>query len=249
MLRGLTGKVAVITGGAGGIGSEVARRLGAEGCRLVIVDRDAGAADDLAKSLPAAIAVAADVSSVEGTASYLAAALDEFGTVDLFHNNAGIVGAIAGMVDLDPASFDSVISVNVRGTFLGLRAVLRQMRQQGTGGSIVNTSSIGGLVGTPGLTSYVASKHAVVGLTKVAAHEVGGTGIRVNAICPGIVDTAMTASFAAQAPQDGPNPTERIPLGRLATPSEIADLVAWLFSDESSYVHGSVIRVDGGMLS
>ena len=248
-LRGLDGKVAIVTGGGSGMGAATSRRLVDEGVRVVAVDVREDAVKEVAASLPGdAIGVGADVSTEEGTAAYVRAALDSFGRIDLFHNNAGVGGDLVPTWQMSVEQFDHTMAVNARGVFLGLRAVLGQMVEQGTGGAIVNTASMSGRRGIPGQAAYAASKHAVIGLTKVAAGEVGPLGIRVNAVCPGLVHTPMLQGLMDEA---GPEIVEmmvaRVPLGRMAQPDEVASLVAWLLSDEASYLNGEDISVDGGI--
>ena len=175
------------------------------------------------------------------------------GSIDCFHNNAGIGGRLAPTAEYDEAVFDEVINVNVKGVFLGLRYVLPVMLRQGRG-TIVNTASIAGLVGSIGMCAYGASKHAVIGLTKVAAGEVGAHGIRVNAICPGPIDTRMVRDIAKQVSPNNPESVaERyaasIPLGRYGTPHEVANVVLFLCSDLASNITGAQYVVDGGRVA
>lgn len=253
-LKGIDGKVAVITGGASGLGEATARRLASEGAKLVLVDIDNEAVAAAAKRIGHdAISVAADVSTEEGVASYVKAALDAFGRIDLFFNNAGIEGRTAPIVDADIEWFDRVIAVNLRGVYLGLQHVLRVMRDQGDGGAIVSTSSVAGLRGFAGLAPYTASKHGVMGLTKSAAIEAAEFGVRVNAVNPGPISTSMMARIETSLSEGGD--TEAVheqfanlnPMGRYGTPDEVANLVAWLLSDESSYSSGCAYLVDGGL--
>ena len=192
-----TGKVAIVTGGANGIGRAVCQDFVARGGKVAIVDRDEAAGAALAAELGAGRALfrAADVTRAADVQGYVQATLDAFGRIDAFHNNAGIEGKVQPIVEVDEAVFDAVMAVNVKGVFLGLKYVLPVMIRQGAG-SVVNTASIAGLVGTPGMSAYVASKHAVNGITKVAAGEVGPLGIRVNAVCPGPIATRMVAEIA-----------------------------------------------------
>jgi NAD(P)-dependent dehydrogenase (short-subunit alcohol dehydrogenase family) len=252
-LRGLTGKTAIVTGAAGGIGSAVARRLSDEGGQLVVVDLDGDAAERVARSLPGeAAAVAADVSDERGVAAYSAAALERFGRVDAVHLNAGYSGRLVPLIESDVGDFDRVISVNVRGVYLGLRAALRCFRQQGGTGSVVVTSSGLGLRGGQLWGPYAASKHAALGLVRSAALEAARDGIRINAVCPGYTDTAMLAP-TEEVVGGGDRGAARallentVPLGRYADPSETAALVVWLLSDESSYSTGGYFTVDGGV--
>ena len=173
-----------------------------------------------------------------------------YGSIDCFHNNAGIEGSVAPTAEYDEAMFDAVLGVNVKGVFLGLKHVLPEMIRQG-GGAIVNTASVAGLVGTPGMPAYVASKHAVIGLTKTAAGEVARQGIRVNAVCPGPVDTRMIHSLEAQlSPGDPASVNQRyqasLPTGRYSTAEEIANMVLFLCSDLASNTTGGHFVVDGG---
>jgi NAD(P)-dependent dehydrogenase (short-subunit alcohol dehydrogenase family) len=246
-----TGKVAVVTGGGNGIGRAVALGFAQRGAKVLVVDRDAEAAAAVAFEIGKAAAYqAADVTRAAEVAAYVQAALDRFGRIDCFHNNAGIEGKVAHTAEYDEAMFDAVMAVNVKGVFLGLRHVLPVMLRQGSG-AVVNTASIAGLVGTPGMPAYVASKHAVIGLTKVAAGEVGPQGIRVNAVCPGPIATRMIADIAKQVSPNHPesveaNYTAGIPLRRYGTPEEVANTVLFLCSDLASNITGAQYVVDGG---
>jgi len=189
-----TGKVALITGGGNGIGRATGLAFAARGAKVMLVDRDAAAAEGAAGAIRQqggeAKFVVADVTKSADVQAYVKATLDAYGRIDCFFNNAGIEGKVSNTADYDEAMFDAVIGVNVKGVFLGLRHVLPVMIKQG-GGAIVNTASVAGITGTPGMPAYVASKHAVVGLTKTASGEVARQGIRVNCVCPGPVDTRM----------------------------------------------------------
>lgn len=246
-----TGKIAVVTGGGNGIGRAVALGFAQRGAKVVVVDRDADAAAAVAAEIGQhALACSADVTRAADVAAYVRATLDRFGRIDCFHNNAGIEGKVAPTAEYEEAMFDAVMGVNVKGVFLGLRHVLPVMiRQQG--GAVVNTASIAGLVGTPGMPAYVASKHAVIGLTKVAAGEVGPLGIRVNAVCPGPIATRMIADIAKQVSPNNPDSVEAaytagIPLRRYGTAEEVANTVLFLCSDLASNVTGAQYVVDGG---
>src|SRR5690242_3639420 len=215
-------KVVLITGAAGGIGRATSLAFARAGATLVLVDRDAAAGEalcgELRKTNAAATFVAADVTRSAEVQAYVKAALDAHGRIDCFFNNAGIEGKVAETADYDEAVFDAVIGVNVKGVFLGLRHVLPVMLKQGAG-AIVNTASVAGIVGTPGMPAYVASKHAVIGLTKTAAGEVARKGIRVNAVCPGPVDTRMIHALEEQLAPGNPASVEEryktaIPSGR-----------------------------------
>ncbi len=249
-----TGKVALVTGGGNGIGRAACVGFAARGARVVVVDRDGTAAEATAGIIRQnggeAMAVAADVSKSDDVKAYVKATVDSYGRIDCFFNNAGIEGRVAPTAEYDEAVFDAVLGVNVRGVFLGMRHVLPEMIRQG-GGAVVNTASVAGLVGTPGMPAYVASKHAVLGLTKTAAGEVARQGIRVNAVCPGPVDTRMIHSLEAQLSPDDPKAIEAryqasLPTGRYTTVEEIANMVLFLCSDLASNTTGGQFVVDGG---
>ena len=252
-----SGKVALVTGGGNGIGRAACVAFAKQGAKVVAVDRDGAAAEATAgiirQSGGDAVAVTADVTKSADVKAYVKAAIDKYGRVDCFFNNAGIEGKVSPIVDYDEAVFDAVLGVNVKGVFLGLKHVLPEMIRQG-GGAIVNTASVAGLVGTPGMPAYVASKHAVIGLTKTAAGEVARQGIRVNAVCPGPVDTRMIHSLEAQlSPGDPASVNQRyqasLPTGRYSTSEEIANMVLFLCSDLASNTTGGQFVVDGGRTS
>lgn len=249
-----TGKVALITGGGGGIGRATALAFAKAGAKVVVVDRDAAAGEATAGIIRQqggeAKFVAADVTKSADVANYVKETLDAHGRIDVFFNNAGIEGTVAHTADYDEAMFDQVLGVNVKGVFLGLRHVLPVLIKQ-KAGAVVNTASVAGLVATPGMPAYVASKHAVIGLTKTAAGEVARQGVRVNAVCPGPVDTRMIHSLEKMLSPDDPDSVNRkyqaaIPSGRYTTPEEIANMVLFLSSDLASNITGAQYVVDGG---
>jgi NAD(P)-dependent dehydrogenase (short-subunit alcohol dehydrogenase family) len=249
-----TGKVALVTGGGNGIGRAACVAFARHGAKVVAVDRDGAAASATAGIVRQhggdANAVAADVTKSAEVQAYVKATVDTFGRIDCFFNNAGIEGKVMPIAEYDEAVFDAVIGVNVKGVFLGLRHVLPQMIRQNSG-AIVNTASVAGLVGTPGMPAYVASKHAVLGLTKTAAGEVARQGIRVNAVCPGPVDTRMIHALEEQiSPGNAAAMSERyrstMPTGRYTTVEEIANMVLFLCSDLASNTTGGQFVVDGG---
>ena len=249
----LDGMVAIVTGAAGVIGTATLALLAERGAHIVAVDRNAQELKTAIRDLPAsarALAVTADVTREDEVAEYVRAAVDAFGTIDVFHNNAGIEGDIAPITKYSLATFRRVLDVNVVGVFLGMKHVLPVMLKQNKG-SIINTASIAGLIGSPDIAVYSASKHAVIGLTKSAAQECAATGVRVNCVCPGLVDSRMlSAIIEGRNPGNAPVPNERIveriPARRLGLASEVASIVAFLASDEASYVSGSAYTVDGG---
>ena len=247
----LDGKVAVITGAAGIIGTATMRLMAARGARIVAVDRREADLKAAVSELPdsaEALALAADVTHEEDVATYVRSACDRFGTIDVFYNNAGIEGEIKPITDYPLEAFRRVLDVNVVGVFLGLKHVLPVMLRKNRG-SIINTASIAGLVGSPQIAVYSASKHAVIGLTKSAASECANTNVRVNCVCPGLIDSRMLSAIVegrsgAAVPHD--KLVERIPARRLGQASEVASIVAFLASDDASYVSGSAYTVDGG---
>jgi len=249
-----TGKVALITGGGGGIGRAAALGFALRGAKVMVVDADAGlgqtTVDVVTQQGGTSAFAQADVTRSGDVREYVAKTLALYGRIDCFFNNAGIEGKVTPIWEYDEDTFDRVIAVNLKGVFLGLRHVLPPMIAQGSG-AIVNTASVAGLFGSPGMPAYCASKHAVLGITKVASTDTAGLGIRVNAVCPGPVETRMMRSLEAQRNPADPGAVHAayaagIPTGRYATPEEIAGAVLYLCSDLAADVTGTHIVIDGG---
>jgi 3alpha(or 20beta)-hydroxysteroid dehydrogenase len=242
----LAGKVAIVTGSAGGIGAATARSFAREGASLLLTDADGDAVAAVADAVGNATVEARrhDVTSEADWSEVVIAALGRFGRIDVLVNNAGVFLA-AAIEDTSPEQFRRVLEVNATGVFLGMRAVAATMREHHAG-SIVNVSSVAGLAGGPLLSAYAASKFAVRGMTKVAAREFAGAGVRVNSVHPGQVDTEMNSRQREKTPALVDKLAERIPIGRIAAPDEVAQALVYLASDESSYVTGAELTIDGG---
>jgi D-sorbitol dehydrogenase (acceptor) len=258
--RRLQGKAAIVTGGARGLGRAIAERLAGEGASVAIValhrETSAEAAAAIEGRGGRAIAVAADVASEQDTRRYVAEAVEAFGRLDVLVNNAGAI-AVGPLVETAADTWDRLFEVNVRGTFLGCREAAKRMIEQGEGGRIVNCSSGAGRRGAALVAGYAATKFAVIGLTQSLAIELAPHGIMVNAYCPGhVTSTPMWAQIDADvAALTGGEPgaakaaaAAEVPLGRPGTPEEIAGAVAFLCSDDASYVTGESLLVDGGLV-
>ncbi len=252
----VSGKIALVTGSGAGIGRATATRFAAEGAKVVVSDvNETGGAETvelIRKDGGEAIFVKADISSAADVSALIAKTVETYGRLDCACNNAGIEGKIAPLAEQDEADFDRVLTINAKGVFLCLKAELAQMASNG-GGAIVNLASVAGLVGFPGLAPYVASKHAVNGLTKNAALEYGKHGIRVNSICPGGIDTRMLDSLAEQSTDGAQTSAEMMdpmhPIGRIGRPEEVAELIVWLCSPRASFMTGANVPVDGGYVA
>jgi NAD(P)-dependent dehydrogenase (short-subunit alcohol dehydrogenase family) len=251
----LNGKVAVITGGAGGIGRAAGALFAAEGAAVLLVDLDEAALKEAVREIGSNRVswFVGDVTKAADNEAMFACATERYGGVDVFLANAGVEGDVRPIAEYDEARFDQVIAVNVKGVFLGLKSTMPAMRERG-GGSIVITSSVAGVQGSPGVAPYVTSKHAVIGMMRSAAKEGAPHRIRVNTVNPSPVETRMMRSLeegfmpgnAGVAKQ---GMASRIPLGRYGMPEEIAQVMLFLASDDSSWVTGSVYLADGGSTS
>jgi len=251
-----SGKSALVTGSGAGIGRATALEFARQGAKVMVSDLNAEGGEETVKMIRDdgghAAFRKADVSKAQEVDALISAAVEEFGRIDCAVNNAGIEGQIVPFADQPEANYDAIMAVNAKGTFLCLQAEIRHMLEAG-GGAIVNLSSVAGLIGFPGLSPYVASKHAVIGMTKNAALEYGKAGIRVNAVCPGGIDTRMLDSLAEQASAGAQSSTQMMdplhPLGRIGTPQEVANLIVWLCSPLASFMLGAIVPVDGGFVA
>ncbi|WP_024793626.1 glucose 1-dehydrogenase [Tomitella biformata] len=243
-----TGHTAFVTGASAGMGAATARAFAEAGAAVALVDINQAAAEQVAAQLREqghrVLAIQADVTDEEQVAAAVRQTVDAFGSLDLAFNNAGIMRAPIDTADESAAAFDQVTAVNLRGVWASMKHQLAQMRTQGSG-AIVNCSSLGGLVGGVGRASYHAAKHGVLGLTKSAALEYAPLGIRVNAICPGTIDTPMVERMIAGGELDLGDALAAIPMARLGSAEEIAASVLWLSSSAASYVTGVALPVDG----
>lgn len=242
----LSGKVAIVTGAASGIGRASAQLFAREGASVVVADRNRSGADEVAEAITAeghrAVAVDVDVSQAESVRAMIHATVGELGQLDVLFNNAGVGGPQCAFAEYGDDDFDRVIAVNLKGVFLGMKFGIPEMLRS-RGGAIVNTASAAGLIGARGFAAYAASKGGVIQLTKVAALEYAKQNIRVNCICPGGVDTPILDMVPAAF---RPAITRANPMQRLARPEEIAAMALFLASDDSSFATGGVFVVDGG---
>jgi NAD(P)-dependent dehydrogenase (short-subunit alcohol dehydrogenase family) len=255
-MKKLENKVIIITGAAMGLGLAVAKELAARGANLALVDYNekslADAKDEISRQFPAAgiLAVVADVSNEEAVKNYVDETVKNFGRIDGLYNNAGIEGRQASLAEYDLNVFKKVIDINLMGVYYAMRYIIPVMQKQKYG-RIVNVASVGGIRGVLNQTPYVASKHAVSGMTKNAALEYGKDGITTNAIAPGAILTPMVAEAFKQVNPQDPKAAETDyakanPTKRLGLPEEVASVVAFLLSDDASYVNGQTIAIDGG---
>jgi len=241
-------KVVIVTGAKGGIGLATAQLFAKEGASVALVDRNEPKqeAQDLIDAGYQAISIQCDVSDEKSVEAMVQKTVDTFGKLDYAYNNAGIQNPMTDTVELKEEVFDDVMNVNTKGIWLCMKYELLQLRKQGTEGAIVNCSSIGGLIGVAGRSVYHASKHGVLGLTKSTALEYASKGIRINAVCPGIIVTPMVENMLATESDAMDELMKAVPIGRLAKAEEVASVVLWLCSSSASYVIGQAISVDGG---
>lgn len=245
----LLGRIAIVTGAASGIGRAAARRFAEEGAQVVCADVDEAGGEETARLIAdaggTAVFQATDVADRAQAEAVVQRAVDGYGGLDVAFNNAGIEGTMAPTAEATDEIWDRTIAVNLTAVFYAMRAQIPALRARG-GGSIVNCASIAGLVGFPNLPAYVASKHGVVGITKAAALELAPEGIRVNALCPGVIDTPMVDRATGGDPAAKAAYAQAEPAHRLGRAEEMADVALWLCSDRSSFVTGQAIAADGG---
>ena len=243
-------KIALVTGGGSGIGRATALTFAREGAKVVVADIVVTGGEETVQLIQAAggesIFVKADMANASDIEAMVQKVIATYGRLDCAHNNAGIEGATGRTADYSEAEWDRVIRINLTAVWLCMKYEIPQMLKQG-GGAIVNTASDAGLLGVPQMPAYVASKHGVVGLTKTAALEYAKSGIRVNAVCPGVIHTPMVERITGQRPGRAERMTAAEPVGRMGKPEEIAAAVVWLCSDAASFVTGLPMAVDGGI--
>ncbi len=246
------GRVALVTGGGSGIGRATALAFSREGAKVVVSDVAEDGGQETVRMIEdtggKALFVKADVTKAKDVERLVDRAVQTYGRLDCAHNNAGIAGPVAQVADYPEEEWDRVIAINLKGVWLSMKYELPQMLEQG-GGAIVNTASIEGLVAVAGNSAYDASKHGVAGLTKTAAIEYARRNIRVNAVCPGYIDTPMVQEYFRTAPGLEETTADLHPIGRIGKPEEIAEAVVWLCSDAASFVTGHTMTVDGGYVA
>ena len=253
MAGSLAGKVALITGGASGIGRAAALVFAREGATLIVADMNEEGAQQTAHMITEtggeALALQVDVTRAAAVEAMISQAVDAYGRLDCAYNNAGILGApFMRVTEYTEDEWDRIIDVNMKGVWLCMKYEIPHMMQQG-GGAIVNTASAAGLIGSAAFPIYDASKHGVVGLTKSVALQYAKRGIRVNAVCPGVIETPMVAAGIEANPRFEQGAIASNPSGRMGHPEEVAEAVAWLCSDAASFVTGHAMSVDGGLLA
>ena len=251
MKKDLQDKVAIITGGTSGIGRDTAVLFAEAGAKVVVAGRREAEGNEtvdlIRKAGGTALFVKTDVSKIADVQALLRKTVEKFGRVDTAFNNAGIEGNWRPIVEQPEGEWDQVIDINLKGVWLCLKHEIQQMLKQGGGGTIVNMSSVAGLMGAPAAAPYCASKHGVIGLTRTAALEYAKQKIRVNAVCPAVIETPMEQRLFGE-PEAHKYALSMHPIGRLGTPREIAEAVLWLCSEKSSFMTGHYIVLDGGFL-
>jgi NAD(P)-dependent dehydrogenase (short-subunit alcohol dehydrogenase family) len=252
MATGLEGKVGLVTGGTSGIGRETAILFAKAGVKIVVAGRREREGEKTVELIHAAggegLFVKTDVSKASEVEALIQTVVERFGRLDLAFNNAGVEGVWAPLTQLTEEDFDRTINVNLKGVWLCLKYEIQQMLKQGAGGAIVNMASIMGLVGAAGSSAYSASKHGVIGLTQSAALENAKRKVRVNAVCPGFIETEM-ADRTLRVPTVHKYVVSCHPIGRLGNPTEIAEAVVWMCSDRASFMTGQTMVLDGGFLA
>ena len=248
------GKVVIVTGAAGGIGKEIVRKLANEGAKVTLVDLNEEAVKGIVEEFELGdrgLAVKADVSKEADVKNYVDQTISKFGRIDCFANNAGVEGPAKSIEEITEKDFDFVYGINVKGAFFGLKYVLPVMKKQKSG-AIVNTASVAGLIGSPSMMLYNSSKHALMGINKVAALEAAEFNVRVNTVNPGVINTRMMRSIeanvapgAAEAARAAYN--DAVPMKRYGEPEEVANLITFLLSDEASYISSSSYTIDGAL--
>jgi len=248
----LEGKVSLITGAGSGIGRSSAILFAKEGSKVVVADNSIEGGektvDMIKKDGGEALFIEADVSKSADVQKAINTTVDKYGKLDILYNNAGIEGAMAPIADSTEENFDKVISINLRGVFLGMKYGIIQMLKQG-GGVIISTASVAGLIGFPNITAYCASKGGVIQLTRTAALEYATQNIRINCICPGVIWTPMLERFTGGSEEAKKQFTAMEPVGRMGTPEEVAQAALFLASDDASFVTGVPFPVDGGYIA
>ena len=246
----MQGKVGLVTGAGAGIGRATALAFAREGASVAVADLVAATAEETLHMIEAkggrAVSIECDVSKAGEVEAMMSKTIETYGRLDCAVNNAGIGGPKIPIVDYPEEEWKRVISINLTGVWLCMKHEIRQMLKQG-GGAIANMASVGGLIGTPEISAYIAAKHGVIGLAKTAALECAQRGIRVNAVCPGAIRTALVENVIAEHPEMEKFFSDIHPIGRIGETNEVAEAVVWLCSDAASFVTGHAMTVDGGM--
>jgi NAD(P)-dependent dehydrogenase (short-subunit alcohol dehydrogenase family) len=252
MTMELHGKVAIVTGGTSGIGRDTAILFAKAGAKVVVAGRrepEGKETVDLVRASGAdGLFVKADVSRAADVQALVNKTVDKFGRLDIAFNNAGIEGSLVPIAEQSEEDWDRTIDINLKGTWLCLKYEIQQMLKQGGGGAVVNMASVAGLIGSAGFATYCASKHGVIGLTKSAALETARQGIRVNVICPAVIETPMGERIFG-APEIRPYAIGLHPIGRFGAPMEVAEAVVWMCSDRASFMTGHSLILDGGFMA